>query len=90
MACPSRKTSLKLKRLQSQHITFADSVKISHSTPMINSDIVCKSIYLLVSAMLKNVDNPGTSPTELNALHKLNGLPTLNLTGCMPPSLNDI
>ena len=38
--------------------------------------------------MLKNVDNPGTFSTKLNALHEMNGLPKLNLTGFVPASVN--
>ena len=58
MACPSRKTSLKVNRQQSQHTTFAKSVKTSHAPPQINSNIVCKSVSLLVLAMLKKFEHP--------------------------------
>ena len=49
-----------------------------------------KSIYLTVLALIKNIENPGYFSNELNRLHKMNGLPALNLNGFVPPSLSTI
>ena len=37
--------------------------------------------------MLKSIDSPSTFSTELNALLEMSGIPSLNLTGFVPPSL---
>ena len=87
MACPLRKKVLKEKRNNLNNKPFSEAVKQGSN---VNFDIMSKTTSCIVLSLLKNVENPGTFSDELNALYKMNGLPTLNLTGFIPPSISTL
>ena len=89
MACPLRKEALRLKRIDPP-TKFSTRTKYSLNKETIDHNLVCKSFSLTLLAVLKCTESPGSFSDELNTLFSQNGLPILNLTGYVPPSISSI
>ena len=90
MKCPFRKEALKQKR-RGATLSFASQTKRSLSiqdSP--DNSMIAKSFSLTVLALLKCTDAPEKFSDEINGLFVQNGLPKLNLTGFVPPSISSL
>ena len=91
LKCPARKKAVKQKRRLGAPLGFASQTKPSPSkqdSP--DNPMIAKSISLTVLALLKCTDAPEKFSDEINGLFSQNGLPALNLTDFVPPSISSL
>lgn len=91
MVCPYRKNALRKKRSSQDLRKTSDVVKSSMVSrpplqPLVDAEVVYKSMSLIFLASLKNVDSPGSFSDELNSLYTKNNIPLLDLSDFVPPS----
>ena len=54
-------------------------IKKSLPMPAMRIDVVSKTTSPMIPAQVKNIENSGKSSHELNKVHIMSGMPTLNL-----------
>ena len=93
--CPKRKNAIKLRRknisIKNSPSSFSNVVKNNQpSFGDISSTVVAKSVACIMLATLSSPVSPEEFSSVLNRLFFQNNLPSLNLCGYNPPSLDTI